>query len=101
LREAIAHSLASMLISAAIGSLDSSQFSRLLELLRKHGDQEREYAFSLDFAKICETVARVDGVILPDLMASLVADPQDILDTMLAILPQLLDASTKRGPRNE
>jgi hypothetical protein len=34
-------------------------------------------------------------------MASLVADPQDILDTMLAILPQLLDASTKKGPRNE
>jgi hypothetical protein len=101
LREAIAHSLASMLISAAIGSLDSSQFSRLLELLLKHGDQEREYAFSLDFAKICETVARVDGVNLPDLMASLVADPQDILDTMLAILPQLLDASTKKGPRNE
>ena len=101
LREAISHCMASILIFAAIGSLDQSLFPALLEMLGRNGNQERQNALSLDFAGVCNSVAQVEGVNLSDLMSSLVADPQDLFATMLAAVAQVINSITKKGSHDE
>lgn len=97
LREGITHRIAGMLIFTAIGSLNSSLFGTLLELLGRQSDHE---PLSLDFADICKSVAGVDEVNLEGMMSSLTSDPKALLDTMLAITGQLID-QIEKGPLDE